>query len=235
MIAGVIFDKDGTLFDFNATWGRWTVALVEDLVDGDEPRARALAGALGFDMDAARFMPDSPVISCTPDEIAEAALPHLPGHSPASLVARMNVMSATNQQVPALPLAPLFEALRGRGLRLGLATNDAEEAAHAHLAAAGIAPLFDFVAGFDSGHGGKPAPGMLLAFAEQFGLDPAQVVMVGDSRHDLIAGRAAGMRTLAVLTGVARAEDLAPLADAVLPDIGHIPRWLDAQDDNARA
>ena len=50
--------------------------------------------------------------------------------------------------------------------------------------------------------------------------------MVGDSRHDLIAGRAAGMRTIGVLTGMARAEDLADLADVVLPDIGHIPVWL---------
>jgi len=53
--------------------------------------------------------------------------------------------------------------------------------------------------------------------------------MVGDSTHDLIAGRAAGMKTIAVLTGMAGPADLAPLADAVLPDIGHIPGWLQAQ------
>jgi phosphoglycolate phosphatase len=35
------------------------------------------------------------------------------------------------------------------------------------------------------------------------------------------------MRTIGVLTGLALAEDLAPLADVVLPDIGHIPAWLD--------
>ena len=51
--------------------------------------------------------------------------------------------------------------------------------------------------------------------------------MVGDSAHDLIAGRAAGMRTLAVLTGVAGSDELAPLADAVLADIGAIPGWLE--------
>ncbi len=57
-------------------------------------------------------------------------------------------------------------------------------------------------------------------------LEPETVVMVGDSTHDLLAGRRAGMRTLGVLTGTALAEELAPLADAVLPDIGHIPEWL---------
>jgi phosphoglycolate phosphatase len=51
--------------------------------------------------------------------------------------------------------------------------------------------------------------------------------MVGDSRHDLEAGRAAGMRTVAVLTGIAGAADLAPHADVVLADIGGLPGWLD--------
>ena len=39
-------------------------------------------------------------------------------------------------------------------------------------------------------HGAKPGPGMLLAFATLCGLAPARVAMVGDSRHDLMAGRA---------------------------------------------
>ena len=52
--------------------------------------------------------------------------------------------------------------------------------------------------------------------------------MVGDSTHDLIAGRAAGMATIGVLTGTAGHADLAPYADVVFPDIGHIPAWLSA-------
>ena len=57
--------------------------------------------------------------------------------------------------------------------------------------------------GFDSGFGAKPALGPLLAFATAMGLLPDQVVMVGDSPHDLIAGRAARMHTIGVLTGLA--------------------------------
>ena len=47
-----------------------------------------------------------------------------------------------------------------------------------------------------------------------------------DRTHDLIAGRAAEMQTIAVLTGVAGADELAPFADVVFPDIGHIAGWL---------
>jgi hypothetical protein len=50
--------------------------------------------------------------------------------------------------------------------------------------------------------------------------------MIGDSTHDLDCGRAAGMTTVAVLTGLADRDDLAPHADVVLPDIGSLPGWL---------
>lgn len=228
MINGILFDKDGTLFDFHATWSDWTQDLLQELSRGDSMRAARLAAVLGYDLTLCRFSPESIVIAHTPEEVASALLPHLPGQTPASLVARMNVISAAAPQVAALPLPPLLTDLRARGLRLGVATNDSESAAQAHLQAAGITDFFDFVAGFDSGHGGKPAPGMLLAFADRFGLDPREVLMVGDSLHDLIAGRAAGMRTVAVLTGLATEAELAPLAEAVLPDIGHLPVWLDS-------
>ncbi len=228
MITGILFDKDGTLFDFNATWRDWTEGLLLELARGDSLRAGRLAMVLGYDLAEGRFNPDSIVIAHTSQEVAEALLPHLPGQTPASLIARMNVLTAGAPQVAALPLPPLLTGLRARGLRLGVATNDSEVAAQAHLASAGVTSYFDFIAGFDSGHGGKPNPGMLLAFADRFDLDPAQVLMVGDSLHDLIAGRAAGMRTVAVLTGLAGEAELAPLAEVVLPDIGHLPRWLDS-------
>ena len=88
---------------------------------------------------------------------------------------------------------------------------------------------FDFVAGYDSGFGAKPGPGQLQAACEYFGCAAGAAVMVGDSLHDLMAGRAAGMRTVGVLTGLAARAELSPLADAVLPDIGHLPGWLDGE------
>ena len=75
---------------------------------------------------------------------------------------------------------PFLTGLRADGLRLGVATNDAERPAKAHLEKAGIAQMFDFIAGFDSGFGGKPAPGQLHAFSAHTGIDPAHIVMVGD-------------------------------------------------------
>lgn len=226
-VRGVIFDKDGTLFDFAATWEAWAVAFLLRASGGDRGRAALLGAAIGFDFEACRFSRDSIVIAGTAGEVAATLAPHLPDLAPAHLLDMLNEEAANAPQAEAVPLDPFLRGLRARGLSLGVATNDAEGPARAHLDSAGITAQFDFIAGFDSGHGGKPAPGQLLAFCAATGLEPESVVMVGDSLHDLRAGRAAGMRTLGVLTGLAKATDLAPLALAVLPDIGHLPQWLD--------
>lgn len=228
MIRGIVFDKDGTLFDFRASWGRWAQGFLAQLAR-DEDHARRLADAIGYLPQTNGFAPDSPVIAATAVDIAAALLPHVEGHDLASLTEAIDEAAAGVAMAEAVPLVPLFTALKARGLKLGIATNDSEVPARAHLDRHGLTGLLDFIAGWDSGHGAKPAPGMCLAFAAAAGLDPAQVLMVGDSLHDLDAGRAAGMRPVAVLTGIARAGDLAPHAEAVLPDIGALPAWLDAQ------
>jgi phosphoglycolate phosphatase len=184
---------------------------------------------LGYDVAAGVFAKDSPVIASTTPELVDIMHGFVPRMDKGQLLDSLSELSAAAPQAPAAPLRPVFEALRARGLKLGLATNDTEAPARAHLAGAGVLDLFDFVAGCDSGWGGKPAPGQLLAFAERVGVDPARSVMVGDSLHDLHAGRDAGMKRAAVLTGIAEAGELAPHADVVLPDISHLAAWIDGQ------
>ena len=225
-IEAIVFDKDGTLFDFAATWESWAEAFLLRATGQDRTRAQVIGAQIGFDLAARRFAPDSVVIAGTTAEVAGALDGHFPHLTPPALIDMLNEEAARAPQVEAVPLAPFLDGLRARGLRLGVATNDAEAPARAHLGAAKVLDRFDFVAGFDSGYGAKPEPGPMLAFCAAVGVDPARAVMVGDSAHDLHAGRAAGMRTLGVLTGLADAGALAPQADAVLPDIGHIPAWL---------
>ncbi|MBF9061158.1 HAD-IA family hydrolase [Rhodobacterales bacterium HKCCSP123] len=229
MVHGVLFDKDGTLFDFGRSWSAWAHGVIRDLADDTQATAGELASLLSYDLENRRFFPDSIAIAGTLSEVVEVLAPALPTIAPPALEQRLAARAAATAMVPVLPLGPLLQGLRDSGLTLGVATNDAEGAARAHLQNAEILDKFQFIFGYDSGHGGKPEPGMCLAFARSAGLPPEACVMVGDSTHDLIAGRAAGMRTVAVLTGLATADVLAPLADAVLPDIGALPGWLAAQ------
>jgi len=226
-IKGIIFDKDGTLFDFQATWGAWSRGLLTEESGGDPVLLQRLADALGYDLALNGFRPDSVVIAATTEAVAEQMLPLLPGVAKADLLARMDGRAMTAPQVEVTPLVPFLSGLQARGLALGIATNDTEAPARAHLRHAGVEGMFDFIAGFDSGHGGKPAPGQLLAFASAVRLDPADCVMVGDSLHDLHAARAAGMVAVGVLTGMADEATLDQSADVVLGSIADLPEWLD--------
>ena len=227
MIDAVIFDKDGTLFDFQASWGAWARKMLTDLAQGDQMLLHRLADRLRFDLKTTRFHSDSFVIADTPEAIALVLAAELPDRDAPDLLEQINEAAAQVELVEAAPLVPLILDLQARGLMLGVVTNDAEAPARAHLSDAGVLDAFDIIVGFDTGYGAKPAPDPLLACAREMGVDPGRSLMVGDSTHDLVAGRAAGMSTMGVLTGPADIDELTPYADVVLPHIGHLPAWLE--------
>lgn len=224
-IEAIIFDKDGTLFDFRATWGTWAESMIASLAGGDTDLRGRVSDALGY-VTGRGFESSSVVIAGTPGQIA-AALSKSTGLPPEDLEALANRIAEVTPQVSVTGLVEIISGLAEDHV-LGVVTNDGEAPALVHLEGAGLAPHLAFVSGYDSGHGAKPEPGPLLAFSRATGTRPEHTLMVGDSRHDMAAGRAAGMGTVAVLTGTALAEDLADLADAVLPDISHLAGWIAA-------
>lgn len=224
-IKGVIFDKDGTLFDFQATWGAWSRGMIEAEARGDTTLMSRMAEVLSYDLTSQRFQPDSIIASPTAD-LADCLLPLLPTVSKDELIARLDARAALAAPIEAAPLRVLFDRLRGMSLVLGIATNDVEVSTRAHLRTAGIEDMFDFIACYDSGWGAKPDAGQLLAFVRATGLKPEDCVMIGDSLDDLGAARAAGMMSIAVLTGLADRATLAPSADLVLTSIAQLPDWL---------
>jgi phosphoglycolate phosphatase len=231
-IEGVLFDKDGTLFDFEATWRDAVAGLLAMLAPGDRARQSAIGEAVGFSLETRRFTAGTPLVAGSVDDLAAALAPHVPGIDAQALERLGNAAARSMDHSALVPAAAdlpaLLQGMKARGLRLGVATHDSEAAARHHLDSVGALAPFDFIAGYDSGHGLKPGPGMVEAFARACGLPTGALVMVGDSVHDLGAGRAAGVAlTVGVLTGPATEADLAPLADAVLPSIEHLPALLD--------
>ena len=229
-IEAILFDKDGTLFDFQATWADPVQKFLDLIAPGDAmPKA---AEAMGFDLASGTFHADSVAIAGSTDDLVRVVEPFT-AYSAPDILRMLDEAADAARPMPAVPLRPCLTALKSRYV-LGVVTNDSEAPARAHLRHESIEDLFDFIAGYDSGFGAKPGPGQLLAFADQFRIAPEATLMVGDSRHDLAAGRAAGVVTIGVLTGIAVADDLADLADVILPDISHLDDWLDKNDTNRR-
>lgn len=229
MIKGILFDKDGCLLDFNETWGNWCFDMLEELSAGDTNLFSQMADAVGFRAETRDFDPASAVIAGTPEDGVNLLLPYLPDWSFDQLLEHSNIRAQQAPIVPVAPLEPLLDRLRGMELVLGVATNDSEAGARAHMKGLGVADRFQLILGSDSGFGGKPEPGMQIAFSEVTGVPLAECLMVGDSLHDLHSGRAAGMICVAVLTGPAPRSELEPHADVVLPDISHLPEWIKQQ------
>ena len=226
---GLLFDKDGTLFDFEASWSEVVNDTLAALTPDRELQIR-MGRETGFDPVSGRFEPGSMAVAGALGEVAEIWARHLPGRSPIEIarIADDIAEAATGTLVPAVPDLPgLLSGLQASGHVLGVATHDSEAAAHAHIGHVGASAHFSFVAGYDSGHGLKPGPGMLFAFAKATGLAPSEIAMVGDSVHDLgVVASARASMAIGVLTGPAREADLAPYADHILPSIGDLPALL---------
>jgi phosphoglycolate phosphatase len=185
-----------------------------------------VAAAMHYDAETLRFRPTSPLIGGATDEIATIWGEALGRRPDPALVAEIDDLFAAETLRALMPIGDpvaVLDGLRGRGIRLGLATNDSEANARVQLAALGLDAHMDFVAGYDSGHGSKPEPGMILAFASALGVAPCRVALVGDTPHDLHAARAAGAVAIAVLSGPIGRETLEPLADHVLDTIADLP------------
>ncbi|CAM3573551.1 phosphoglycolate phosphatase [Halomonas lysinitropha] len=116
-----------------------------------------------------------------------------------------------------------LDALRNRGLILALVTNKPYAFIAPLLEGLGLAEYFALCLGGDSLPEKKPDPAPLRHVAAHFDVSAASCLMVGDSRHDIEAGRAAGFRTLAVPYGYNHGEpvhDSAP--DGVVESLAEL-------------
>lgn len=229
MVRAVLLDKDGTLLDFERTWGPAVLGTLRVLTAGDTDLLSELLAIAGLDAETGRFDRASPFIAGSSADYGPTLARKLGRTADADFLAHLDgllLRYGIDHLTPIAGAAEVVADLAARGLPLGIATNDAEEPTRTQLDRLGWTPWFPFVAGYDSGHGPKPAPGMVLAFAAHAGLPPTDIALIGDSTHDLHAARAAGARAIAVTTGIADRATLLPHADFVAEDLAEAVAYL---------
>jgi phosphoglycolate phosphatase len=225
-IRGILFDKDGTLIDYRATWVPINREAALFAAGGNERLAAELLRLAGHDPDTDRVTPGTPLAAGDFTDIAEAFAAHPALKPNPELPMALERIFRTGGARHSTLLAGVRDTimeLQTRGFRLGVATNDSAGGLEASLAPHVMLDAFDFTAGCDSGFGAKPEPGMLVAFCKTVGLAAEEVAMVGDAVHDLAMGRAAraGL-VIGVLSGTSDLEDLEDYADLVIDSVNDL-------------
>jgi len=226
-LRAVLFDKDGTLVDFQATWvpAYWSAAL--KLTQGDRALTRELLEATGLRSGPPdRILPDTPLACGTTGEVVAAWADHL-GRPALATLGRHLLAEHTRTPTAVNGLDLVLGRLHRQGFELGVATMDGTQEARDGLQALGVLELMGFVVGFDAGVGVKPGPGMVEAFAAAAGVSCAEIVVVGDSVRDMRMAQAAGAGlAVGVLTGPASRTHLEPHADVVIDSIAQLHEVL---------
>ncbi len=120
-------------------------------------------------------------------------------------------------------------AMKASGLRLACVTNKPFAFAGVLLDKTGLSDYFEVIYGGDSLPAKKPDPLPMLTVCSDFGLDPAQVVAIGDSSNDAEAARAAGCRSLTVPYGYNHGKPVHSIAtDGIVATLFEAARLLAA-------
>ena len=225
----VIFDKDGTLLDFNAMWAGWVVDLAGRLeaatglrLADDYYRGMDYDHAVGSVIAGGRLAltPMTELRQFTGQFLCERGLP--PERVQAALDAAWHLPDPVARARPHFDLAWLFGGLRVQGLKIAVATSDDRAGTQATLAAHGAGGLVDVLVCADDGIPIKPEPEMVWAVCAATGCRPAECLMVGDAVVDMQMARAAGCVGVGVLSGLASAEQLGPWADVLLNNVAEL-------------
>jgi N-acetyl-D-muramate 6-phosphate phosphatase len=187
-VQAVLFDLDGTLIDSAPDLGAAADRMRTDRglpsLALDRYRPMAGAGARGMLGVAFGMTPDHPEFPGLREEFFR------------NYESRMTQLTRVFDGVP-----ELLDALAGRGLAWGVVTNKQMRFTGPLTRTMPLFANAGTIVGGDTTPHPKPHPAPLLEAARQLGLDPAQCIYVGDDERDIIAGRAAGMPTVAASYG----------------------------------
>ena len=207
-IRAVLFDVDGTLLD-----------TTEFIYGGFDHTLAAYGHAIAERADYARVMGKSLDVC-----YAELA----PGCDPTLLCETHRTWQAGNLHLAAAypDAAAVLQRLHAAGLRLAAITSRSRRTSVHTIEQAGLAGYLDLILSYEDVTAIKPDPAPLLLALERLGVPPGRAVMVGDTDADILAGRAAGVRTIGVTYGFhgAAIDDARP--DATIDKLAALPALL---------
>lgn len=231
-VRAVIFDKDGTVLDFDAFWLPVAVTATEVIMSKlgviDVPSAKILE-SMGV-VDGIASIKGSLCFG-TYRDMAEDMNSVLKKYGYSFDIDELTnlTVDAYHSSVSAGEIKPtcpnieeVMQYLKSKDIKIVLVTSDGPAVTNECLRGLGIDKYFDIVFTDDGTHPNKPDPFMINKLCEDYGFEKDEVVMVGDTLSDMNFAINGGIRSV----GLAKSEEnkaiLKEKTDTVVPDISYL-------------
>lgn len=226
MIRAILFDKDGTLLQFTEGWVDSIVGFLEDKLL-DDKKKRKLFKEIGIREDGGveensilsseTAMDLAIIFSKYLDEDLDEIYGELDDHL-------LNYLKENNKFIrETCDLRKLFEALRDRKILIGIFTSDNYRQAKYSMDYLGLDSFIDFYAAADI-YKKKPNKESLEVFKKKYSLEDQEIIIVGDSRVDMVFGE--DTIKVGVLCGTGSREMLAKYTDNIIDDPSQVLKFL---------
>ena len=215
MIRAILFDKDGTLLKFTEGWVDSIVGFLENKIL-DDKKKRKLFKEIGIREDGGveensilsseTAMDLAIIFSKYLDEDLDEIYGELDDHL-------LRYLKENNKFIrETCDLRKLFEALRDRKILIGIFTSDNYRQAKYSMDYLGLDSFIDFYAAADI-YKKKPNKESLEVFKKKYSLEDQEIIIVGDSRVDMVFGE--DTVKVGVLCGTGSREMLAKYTDNI--------------------
>lgn len=231
----IIFDKDGTLINFDAMWGGWTEHLAHQLHQTSGLDVfPLLCHAFGYDSPSKKVLADGTLAAYPMKQLYDLTVKVMQSFGLDNESAEKIVKECWCIPDPVLLAKPfadlneLFSKLQNEKIKIAIATADDRLPTQAMLDAFDIESYINTFICADDGVKSKPAPDMVLEICKRMSIEPSKVMVIGDTTSDMKMARAAGAGLcVGVLSGVSSAKDLIPYADVIIESIDELHIYLE--------
>lgn len=214
-VHAVIFDMDGTLIDSIDIYFKIVEIALERLKLPQVSRNQILDAAEEGDFNWEVVLPDE--VHHKKDEIIGRASEIINEIAPQIFQDGLELIQGADN---------ILQSIASGSSKIGMVTSTQRKYLKTKmqpLKIAGVEELFEVIITSDDAPNRKPDPEPLIECARRLDVNPNKCVYVGDTRTDIKAGKAAGMKTVGVLTGFDDYDMLAKEGpDAIIDSIRNL-------------